>query len=88
MTPATGPDDDAREDVRRLDGGTMNTVFRHGRVVRTATPASPALHTHLRALADTGYRGAPFPPEERWSAPRRHSYKTGACRPMHHRSHD
>ncbi|WP_433701661.1 phosphotransferase [Nocardiopsis sp. CA-288880] len=62
MPPATGPDDDAREDVRRLGGGMMNTVFRHGgRVVRTATPASPALHTHLRALADTGYRGAPLP---------------------------
>ncbi|XKK39323.1 hypothetical protein HFP72_34425 [Nocardiopsis sp. ARC36] len=43
MPAAAGPDDDAREDAHRLDGGMMNTVFRHGgRVVRTATPASPA----------------------------------------------
>ena len=62
MTHPTGPGDDTHGDGRRLSGGMMNTVFRYGgHVVRAATPASPALHAHLRALADTGYRGAPFP---------------------------
>ncbi|MFD6948578.1 aminoglycoside phosphotransferase [Nocardiopsis sp. TSRI0078] len=52
----------AGEEGQRLTGGMMNTVHRHGdRVVRTATPAFPALHDHLRSLARAGFDGAPVP---------------------------
>lgn len=58
--PNGGPDREVPGN--RLDGGMTNAVYRHGdRVVRRAAPAAPALHAHLRALAETGYRGAPFP---------------------------
>ncbi|OOC53933.1 MULTISPECIES: phosphotransferase [Nocardiopsis] len=62
MTHSSESGDPAEEKGRPLAGGMMNTVSRHGdRVVRTATPASPAIHAHLRSLAQAGFDGAPVP---------------------------
>lgn len=47
-----------------LDGGMMNAgaVFHRGSLVeRPAPPAARALHTHLRALEEHGFDGAPTP---------------------------
>jgi hypothetical protein len=62
MTHTTDADSDTDNRGKRLAGGMMTTVFRYGgHVVRTATPAAPAIHDHLRALAEDGFKGAPVP---------------------------
>ncbi|WP_017568998.1 phosphotransferase [Nocardiopsis halotolerans] len=62
MNHADEPRHPTGDEPHPLTGGMMNTVHRHGdRVTRTATPAAQALHTHLRALAETGFDGAPLP---------------------------
>ncbi|ADH67466.1 MULTISPECIES: phosphotransferase [Nocardiopsis] len=62
MTHPTDTDSGTDNRGKRLAGGMMTTVFRYGgHVVRTATPAAPAIHAHLRALGESGFRGAPVP---------------------------